>query len=637
MEDINCPVCFNVFLSQSSTIDRKPNICCHNGHTVCADCFTRLKTYESDMTCPNCREPLLECPIVNRILLDIIDNLAKEFNRVPEINVDEMTISAKPFASGAFADVYDARWHNQGVAVKALRMITEFKKQLEQLRLEANLAIGLHHPNIVRLFGTTKLDGDRFGIVMEKVDNGSLDMHMFKLNQEMLVEVSLGIIDGLQYVHSRKVAHRDLKPENVLLSGPQMIPKISDFGVSKVIQTIITNTAMVGTPKYVAPELLEEGRQYGYSVDIFSLSVIFYEMFSGVPAEQSLGSTMLQIIFAVSKGKRPQIPQQFPSALRPLIERGWAQDPAARAGLKEFRVALLSMINATSSTLPQTQHPQNSKRVSKLDQSEQVAKVSFPLPVLFLKWNSDCEMLNSAQLRIAMIEDLKTKSNMKNIINNSVLSVMKVIPRHLFVEEKRMAAFAGGGSRLSQQELVTASYLYCKPIPATMDTNESSPEIIGTQLSLTEIIQGHSVLLVGMKGGYIQSLVAQLVGLNGSVVTVTSNRTAMDVCRDRVNMFCPFKSIIKWIQVNDVNNPKNVVSDMQKNQMLFHTIIYCGSVDIFPTEVISILHTNGNVSIMAPVKTGSGDGKQLQLYLRREGIPEHKTITDFGVLFEDVK
>jgi serine/threonine protein kinase len=629
MQDISCPVCFNVFLAQSIGVDRRPVICCQNGHNVCADCFDRLKDYESDLTCPECRQPLLDSLIVNRMVMDVIENFAKAFNQVPEIAANEMTLSSEPFAMGMFGDIYDAKWRNQDVAVKVPRLTAEFDKHRDQLRLEANLAIGLHHPNIVRLFGTTKVKGDLFGIVMEKVDNGSLDKHMLKLSQQTAVRISLGIIDGLEYVHSRKVAHRDLKPQNVLLSGPQLIPKITDFGVSKVMQTVITNSAMVGTPKYVAPELMEPGKQYGYSVDIYSLSIILFEMFSGQPAERSLGGNMMQIMFAVAQGKRPQFPNDFPSILRPVIESGWAHEGAKRPNLNKFREALLSMLTSKLKVSPP--RSTDNKRVSMESQSGEVAKVNLPLPVLSLTWSSDCEVLNSAQLRAQMVEDMKTKSNMRRIINESVLSVMRVIPRHLFIEGKRMAA------DWSQQELINASYIFNKPIAATMHTNESSPEIIGTQLSMTEIIQGQSVLLVGMKGGYIQSLVAQLVGVNGTVVTASSHSEAMDVCRDRVNRHCPFKSIVEWVPVNDVKNRKSIVSAVQERKRLFHTIIYCGSVDSFPSELVDILQPAGNVSIMAPVKTGNGDSLQFQLYIRRNDVSEMRTITDFGVIFEDVK
>ncbi len=119
----------------------------------------------------------------------------------------------------------------------------------------------MRHPNIVALFGQTKLENNNIGLVMEWADHGSLSDSMDSMSDTEKIKVSLCMCEGLIYMHSNKIAHRDLKPENVLLFGSKSNAKISDFGTSKVIQTIITNTGPVGTPKYSAPELLGEGLQ----------------------------------------------------------------------------------------------------------------------------------------------------------------------------------------------------------------------------------------------------------------------------------------------------------------------------------------------------------------------------------------
>jgi serine/threonine protein kinase len=122
----------------------------------------------------------------------------------------------------------------------------------------------MKHPNIVALFGLTKLENNYMGLVMEWADHGSLSDNMEDLNREEKINVFLCICEGLAYMHSNKIAHRDLKPENILLFRNKSIAKISDIGTSKVIQTIIpntTNTAAVGTLKYTAPELMSVGLQ----------------------------------------------------------------------------------------------------------------------------------------------------------------------------------------------------------------------------------------------------------------------------------------------------------------------------------------------------------------------------------------
>jgi serine/threonine protein kinase len=104
---------------------------------------------------------------------------------------------------------------------------------------------------------------------------------MKTLTLKQKIKICLCICNGLAHLHANRVAHRDLKPENILLFGESLIAKISDFGTSKVVQTMKSNTRVVGTAQYSAPELMEVGSTFGVSVDVYSMTVIFYELFSG--------------------------------------------------------------------------------------------------------------------------------------------------------------------------------------------------------------------------------------------------------------------------------------------------------------------------------------------------------------------
>ncbi len=167
-------------------------------------------------------------------------------------------ISEDPDATGSNADVFQYKWKNTLVALKRPRFKPD-TSQMDDIQLEAALCFQMHHPNIVALFGLTQLKNNYMGIVMEWADQGNLKENMTKMNEEEKIKISLCICEGLNYMHSNRIAHRDLKPENVLLFGDKSNAKISDFGTSKVIHTIMTNTGLVGTPKYTAPELMEKG------------------------------------------------------------------------------------------------------------------------------------------------------------------------------------------------------------------------------------------------------------------------------------------------------------------------------------------------------------------------------------------
>jgi serine/threonine protein kinase len=187
------------------------------------------------------------------------DKLSRAIPMIPINELERQT--PNPAATGSNADIYQCKWNKTRlVALKQLRFVPKGNK-MDDLQFEAALCFQMNHPNIVKLFGLTKLENDYMGLVMEWADWGSLNNHMENMSSKEKIKVSLCICDGLVYMHSNKIAHRDLKPENVLLFGDKSIAKISDFGTSKVVQTIIHSSKIVGTPKYAAPELLGTGLQ----------------------------------------------------------------------------------------------------------------------------------------------------------------------------------------------------------------------------------------------------------------------------------------------------------------------------------------------------------------------------------------
>ncbi len=191
----------------------------------------------------------------------VIAHREKILAEVPRIPISEIKfIQEHPVAYGSFADVYYCRWRNTAVALKHLRRDPKTSKT-EDVKLEAALCFKMRHGNIVTLFGLTKLKNDFVGLVLEWADQGNLRQNMKNLKMDEKIKISLCICEGLSYMHSNRIAHWDLKPENVLLFGKKSTAKISDFGTSKNIQAIITNSGLVGTPTYWAPELMGVTKQ----------------------------------------------------------------------------------------------------------------------------------------------------------------------------------------------------------------------------------------------------------------------------------------------------------------------------------------------------------------------------------------
>jgi len=247
-------------------------------------------------------------------------------------------LDEKPFARGGFGDVYMAKWRKKDVVVKVIKeRINE--EQAVAVKSEAELTFSLDHKNVIKLFGIVNKQREIYGIMLEKADNGALDRWIGKIGYEKLTKIALGIVDGLEYVHSRKVIHRDIKPNNILLCGPEndMIPKLADFGVSKVIQTVLKSHTIVGQDLYMAPEV-RMGFPYSFTADIYSLAMTLFEMFNNQLARKSSNEVM-HFLLKLHGGTIGAIPGscEVPSYLRGIIKRGWDNDPGVRPTLDEYR------------------------------------------------------------------------------------------------------------------------------------------------------------------------------------------------------------------------------------------------------------------------------------------------------------
>ena len=310
-------MCCNLFLAKSELVDRRPLMACISGDTLCADCCKECRKRPGGK-CPTCGDDLLPTPIVNKVLVEQIENCSSSL----EISFTEIDMQKDCFARGGYGLVYKANWGKDNVVIKVIKAESEEEKRA--VKDEANLTLRLSHANVIELFGITHVKGKKFGIVMEEAEHGSLDKWIGKIDHGQLTKIALGIIDGLIYVHSQRVIHRDIKPQNILMFGRKddMIPKIADFGVSKVIETAIKTHTKVGQDLYMAPEVKVFAR-YGFPADIFSLAMTLFEMFNEQLIPES-SSDVKQFIMGVCHGRIGTIPAscKVPLYLRDVIKRG---------------------------------------------------------------------------------------------------------------------------------------------------------------------------------------------------------------------------------------------------------------------------------------------------------------------------
>ncbi|XP_033626062.1 serine/threonine-protein kinase D1-like isoform X1 [Asterias rubens] len=189
--------------------------------------------------------------------------------------------------SGQFGIVYGGvhRTSARQVAIKVIDKLRFPTKQETQLKNEVSILHKVRHPGVVnleRMFETP----ERVFVVMEKLKGDMLEMILSSVNGRLDERVTRFLISqiliALKYLHIKNVVHCDLKPENVLLSSEGDFPqvKLCDFGFARIIGEKSFRRSVVGTPAYLAPEVLRS-KGYNRSLDMWSVGVIIYVSLSG--------------------------------------------------------------------------------------------------------------------------------------------------------------------------------------------------------------------------------------------------------------------------------------------------------------------------------------------------------------------
>ncbi|KAK9064410.1 hypothetical protein SSX86_015792 [Deinandra increscens subsp. villosa] len=210
-----------------------------------------------------------------------------EFKRI--LSATENFSLANKLGQGGFGPVYKGTFPGGGeMAVK--RLSSQSGQGLKEFKNEVLLIAKLQHRNLIRLLGYGMKNHEMI-LLYEYMPNKSLDRFIFdrtlsmRLYWALRFDIIMGIARGLLYLHqdSRlRIIHRDLKASNVLLDA-EMNPKISDFGLAKIVKGRDTEgslTRVVGTYGYMAPEYALNGF-FSVKSDVYSFGVVVLEIISG--------------------------------------------------------------------------------------------------------------------------------------------------------------------------------------------------------------------------------------------------------------------------------------------------------------------------------------------------------------------
>jgi len=217
---------------------------------------------------------------------------------------------------------------------------------------EAELASGLVHDNLVRVYGAAEIEG-RPALLMELVEGPNLADHLAReglLPETTLLPLAQGIARGLAHAHLAGVIHRDLKPANILLAPSHggLVPKIADFGMARASSFASADKGaltVLGTPQYMAPECLEP-LAVDPRTDLYALGCILHEMATGAPP--FAGPTPFAVLDQHRNAPIPPLPESFSPGMRTLVARLLAKAPGDRPQSASAVVEALDSLSAAS-------------------------------------------------------------------------------------------------------------------------------------------------------------------------------------------------------------------------------------------------------------------------------------------------
>ncbi len=242
---------------------------------------------------------------------------------------------------------------NRSVAIKVI-LGNATPEARQRFVREAQMAVQLSHPHIVRVFDVDEDNGMPY-IVMEFIEGPSLSgiMKSGRMAIEQVLKIGTELADALEYAHSQGVLHRDLKPGNVLIR-PNGSTVLVDFGLARLAEVDpgdqLTQSGMIiGTLAYMAPEQIQT-QPLDRRTDIYALGVLLFQMLTGrLPFEGDTAQIMFGHVYT-----QPPAPSMtgalLPPALDALVVAMLNKQPAHRPQTMAEVVHVLRSVTKDAAT-----------------------------------------------------------------------------------------------------------------------------------------------------------------------------------------------------------------------------------------------------------------------------------------------
>ena len=270
---------------------------------------------------------------------------------------------------GAFSTVYKikSKIDNNIYCLKKINI-----KKTPDKKNEINILSKLNHPNLVQYISSCS-DDEGIYIIMEFCIYGDLYslLHMVKkkkvyVNEEIIWDIAYQCLLGLEYLHSQHIIHRDIKLLNIFMSKNKSV-KIGDMGMSKILSNKEMKLSRVGTPLYLAPELVRK-EKYDYKADIWSFGCSLYHLARTVPPFND--ENLITLGKAIVNDNPASLPTCYSDKLNNFINKLMTKDKKLRPSATE---ALQLIPQKTKSKYDISNYP-NQKLININNKIEKITK-----------------------------------------------------------------------------------------------------------------------------------------------------------------------------------------------------------------------------------------------------------------------
>jgi len=246
-------------------------------------------------------------------------------------------IGSEILGKGSFSVVKSAV-HTYTQARAAAKII-DLMKNKDIYSQEVSALSRINHPHIVKFLHSQVNDDGKGVIFLEHITYPTLQTFLQQhrtLPLQTALHLFAQLVDAIDHMHENYVAHSDLKAENLAYDPQRQFVKVFDFGLSQATEPKVLSSSFVGSPLYMAPEVLLREKYNPFAADIWSLAMVLIEMITGKTPFSSF-MCLDELLDFVSFENYVPLTDSIPADLRELLRKMLDFNPTTRLTITSVR------------------------------------------------------------------------------------------------------------------------------------------------------------------------------------------------------------------------------------------------------------------------------------------------------------